>query len=396
MIDFDVGSTNEYRVPTDSVEPTRESPRLETGSSEHTAELAIEDLGLDLDLGETGQHLLDELAAQGPDIDVGETATREVPGAGGLEDVFEAAVSEAGDEDLPMPDDSGVGDDEDTAIAVAEAMPDTGDRDETQVAEIVGDDEDTALAEVVGEDVVTSTGIFSFDETSRLNAPDADGTAVFPGDDEVATDAVDRVESAGDDLAGHLEPMEDDEDTLHPGEVRGLDDDTVRHSALDDSRTDADATGTVETLGMGDAADTDSTAEYESVDDDLNLDDLTAALKADVESTAEYPAAGDEETGGTGLLEELLGDDQATQIAPGLSGILSGETVGGGGEETAQVQALEPDPITLSEVGTKLDLARAYIDMGDPDGARSILEEVMDEGSDGQKDEARQLIESLS
>ena len=33
-----------------------------------------------------------------------------------------------------------------------------------------------------------------------------------------------------------------------------------------------------------------------------------------------------------------------------------------------------------TEIGTKLDLARSYIDMGDPGGARSILEEVLDEG----------------
>src|SRR5205807_4353418 len=37
------------------------------------------------------------------------------------------------------------------------------------------------------------------------------------------------------------------------------------------------------------------------------------------------------------------------------------------------------EPVTMSEVGTKLDLARAYMDMGDPDGARNILEEVLAE-----------------
>jgi pilus assembly protein FimV len=47
------------------------------------------------------------------------------------------------------------------------------------------------------------------------------------------------------------------------------------------------------------------------------------------------------------------------------------------------------------EVGTKLDLARAYIDMGDPDGARSILDEVMEEGNDGQKQEAQQLMAQI-
>jgi FimV-like protein len=53
------------------------------------------------------------------------------------------------------------------------------------------------------------------------------------------------------------------------------------------------------------------------------------------------------------------------------------------------------EPATMSEVGTKLDLARAYMDMGDPEGARSILEEVLGEGSASQKTEARRLIDSL-
>jgi pilus assembly protein FimV len=53
------------------------------------------------------------------------------------------------------------------------------------------------------------------------------------------------------------------------------------------------------------------------------------------------------------------------------------------------------DPVTMSEVGTKLDLARAYMDMGDPEGARNILEEVLSEGSVAQKQEAERLIASL-
>jgi pilus assembly protein FimV len=53
------------------------------------------------------------------------------------------------------------------------------------------------------------------------------------------------------------------------------------------------------------------------------------------------------------------------------------------------------EPVTMSEVGTKLDLARAYMDMGDPEGARNILEEVMHEGSVAQKQEAQRLLESL-
>jgi pilus assembly protein FimV len=46
-------------------------------------------------------------------------------------------------------------------------------------------------------------------------------------------------------------------------------------------------------------------------------------------------------------------------------------------------------------IGTKLDLAKAYMDMGDPDGARSILEEVLSEGNASQKQEAQRLMESI-
>ena len=49
----------------------------------------------------------------------------------------------------------------------------------------------------------------------------------------------------------------------------------------------------------------------------------------------------------------------------------------------------------IDEVGTKLDLARAYIDMGDPEGARSILEEVIEEGNDEQRGDAERLMEQI-
>lgn len=47
------------------------------------------------------------------------------------------------------------------------------------------------------------------------------------------------------------------------------------------------------------------------------------------------------------------------------------------------------------ETATKLDLAKAYIDMGDADGARSILDEVMAEGNDQQKKQARDLAAQI-
>lgn len=48
------------------------------------------------------------------------------------------------------------------------------------------------------------------------------------------------------------------------------------------------------------------------------------------------------------------------------------------------------------EVATKLDLAQAYIDMGDNDGARDILNEVVNEGDAGQKSEAKEMLSRLA
>ena len=49
----------------------------------------------------------------------------------------------------------------------------------------------------------------------------------------------------------------------------------------------------------------------------------------------------------------------------------------------------------VDEVSTKLDLAKAYLDMGDADGTRSILDEVLAEGNDEQKQEAQELLNQL-
>ncbi|MFQ5642944.1 MAG: FimV/HubP family polar landmark protein [Thiogranum sp.] len=68
--------------------------------------------------------------------------------------------------------------------------------------------------------------------------------------------------------------------------------------------------------------------------------------------------------------------------------------------DSAALQDEEPEGdgelADLDEISTKLDLARAYIDMGDPDGARSILDEVVEEGNSEQQDEARSIMEQMT
>jgi pilus assembly protein FimV len=75
------------------------------------------------------------------------------------------------------------------------------------------------------------------------------------------------------------------------------------------------------------------------------------------------------------------------------------------GEETAGDVAVAPEVEEVGadggadqwdEAATKLDLAKAYIDMGDAEGARSILEEVAVEGNEDQKRQAADLASQIS
>ena len=113
---------------------------------------------------------------------------------------------------------------------------------------------------------------------------------------------------------------------------------------------------------------------------DIGVDDLSAALGAGDETVEDFGAAG-------ATVEQPQPDHGASAV--GLDELSETDTMKAPGLDDL------PEEPTMTEVGTKLDLARAYIDMGDPDGARSILKEVLEEGDDSQQQEARQLLDEL-
>ena len=54
-----------------------------------------------------------------------------------------------------------------------------------------------------------------------------------------------------------------------------------------------------------------------------------------------------------------------------------------------------PESFSDDPVDTKLDLARAYLDMGDAEGARLMLDEVISEGTQMQKDTAKRILNDI-
>ncbi len=194
-------------------------------------------------------------------------------------------------------------------------------------------------------------------ESGDLDSPElTDIGTSDTSDDEVSSEGQDE-ESEADISEEAAGPVFSDDDSRMSPETENI--------RLGDK--DETVFASFEELGKV-AGDTEQNHEEDEPDSDTVEQPSVEAISGD---TAEQPAL-DLDLSDTELPEEsvesLSGEDEA--------GILS-------------------EDATMTEVGTKLDLARAYIDMGDPDGARSILNEVLDEGEDTQQQEARQLLAEL-
>ncbi|WP_422412423.1 FimV/HubP family polar landmark protein, partial [Endozoicomonas sp. ALB122] len=126
--------------------------------------------------------------------------------------------------------------------------------------------------------------------------------------------------------------------------------------------------------------------EPEQGEDDTSeaLEELELPSESDVAAQEAVPAPGDNLDDLELELDERYADDDEQSLSfddglPDLESVL----------EDDDLEFLSDD----DEAATKLDLARAYIDMGDIEGARDILQEVLESGSDEQKQEAQALME---
>lgn len=95
----------------------------------------------------------------------------------------------------------------------------------------------------------------------------------------------------------------------------------------------------------------------------------------------------------------VAGHDDATRqhAVPGFADEYAKPVVADANADWSAPATEADDAIAISDdpVDTKLDLARAYLDMGDPSGARAMLEEVSKEGTQMQKDEAKRLLDGM-
>jgi pilus assembly protein FimV len=128
----------------------------------------------------------------------------------------------------------------------------------------------------------------------------------------------------------------------------------------------------------------------------LNMaDNQTSAMATQAET--DKPVQADD-----GVMEFTLdfpGEDKSEKSEPtakpaesGFSGI----NLNFNGTAAPAAASSETKDDHWQEVATKLDLAKAYQDMGDASGAREIIEEVMREGDTEQREAAQSLLAQLS
>ncbi len=114
------------------------------------------------------------------------------------------------------------------------------------------------------------------------------------------------------------------------------------------------------------------------------LDDSLASVASDLENAV---------TDSQILDEPLELDQEISSTLDEINASVSADELAGGGEQDG---AGEESESRLGDEGeTKLELARAFMDIGDAEGARSILQEVQEEGTPEQKKEAAELLAQL-
>ncbi len=124
-------------------------------------------------------------------------------------------------------------------------------------------------------------------------------------------------------------------------------------------------------------------------------DELTFSLDS-FDMANEAGATSQSDGSGLSFVDESSGDEAFNLSLVDEEGLPEEDQPGLEAFENSAGDGLDDDIFAnVDEIGTKLDLAKAYVDMGDSDGARSILDEVIEEGDDSQKQQAEELLQQM-
>ncbi|MCG6936951.1 MAG: hypothetical protein LJE83_02105 [Gammaproteobacteria bacterium] len=281
-------------------------------------------------------------------------------------------------------------------------------------------------AVVMGMDLCPENSMF---QASLADEVDADAvTAELPSsekpsmDDDLTLAETEKsfVEDSGDssDRELYLDDLELDDETPDLSELddTGTTDITDESAALPETAEEtasldvsAEQADEIEFDFNDTVMDETASTEEDELSLDIDLSEMDADLDEEAESELvseidakqESPAQADTELGIASVDESAAEEEVLIDLSDEID-VASMEPDELEDVKTAVNDALEnEDDFDLSslgdvdEISTKLDLARAYLDMGDSEGTRGILEEVLADGNDEQKQEANELMAKL-
>jgi len=228
--------------------------------------------------------------------------------------------------------------------------------------------------------------------TAEAPVVNEDAPEVVPAPGELAeAEMSELISSDLGDLDALLDDPLEDSSVAAPA-AEGLDDLLEQMSSQTEDVLDAGVEVTADVLTEVELDSADLDAQIDS-----DLDDMLASLEQDIANEGGNDLASLE----AGQVPSDEGADLEAQIDDELDTLLNAADVDIEMEEVDAVLQ-EPDLSAematfdgVDEVETKLDLARAYMEMDDLGGARDILNEVKQEGSARQAGEADKLLNEM-
>jgi pilus assembly protein FimV len=402
-VDFDLGASDGEELDTSSVD-------FDLGDTGASDDNELDADGLDFDLGATGPSEGAELDTNSLDFDLSDADATD-SGQGGQLAVDSAPVDF--ELDFELDDAAVVGatlDDSSTASELAVFGESNLDFDLGEIGAASNAGEASGLNDIsLADDAAVDIGLdldFELDADASDEAPllldmDLDAT----GENPAATVFHDALTEVSDGSALDLDLQHDSDDKPSAISKNDASDDDFGLPILDFDSDDGDDNEiSFDTVQLEpEAAQILRESGGAAADDDFGMDtELRGifAVGAEDDVGAGSSAALDFDLG-TGLddldnvseFDNLGADLDQTQFS--LRDVPMASSNDDDDDHTL-VLGRNGESGEVNEMQTKLDLAQAYMDMGDTEGARNLLGEVMADGADEQQQSAREMLSKLS
>ena len=410
----------------------------DTAAEETQAETADSDEELlDITAADEGEDILDVTAAVGleeeetPEAESEEEDILDISGSSAGEDLLDVtaaagAEEQAGAEEEMLDISSGgsVGDDLLDLTAGDEAPAGEDLLDVTAATNLEPDtDEDlldvtAATSAGADSDELLDLDIEASDEAEETESSDNDNVIDFDlatgGDteEETADAGAENLEAGLElDIDASSAETEDAGLELDLGEAAeaGAEDEEPIRLDMDIEEDSSDAVDETQEisidLDMGEAEEPAAAEESADMGMELSLDESSDEPDIELDGTVEIPKATEETASddSAGMDFDLSLDESSDEPEIELDGTVEIPKVETEADEddddddedhTVFVpRAAQPEEQSVEdEIATKLDLAKAYVELGDKDSAKTILDEVLAEGNDEQKKQAQDLM----